>query len=288
MHCMHHPILLNLVHHVSRLFTHVQSSSDSLWSSMFENVYLNYSSLQVPYYPVLGNHDWGYGWSGGLAQVQYSSLSPYWKMPSLNYSMNFDIPGGGTVSMVFIETCRLAVSENKWCNYKGGTVSYNQQIALIQHQLARIDTMLSDAVSKRPTWLLVVGHYEVFSAGDHGDMSEMKQYLLPLLQKYNVDAYICGHDHISEILTYGDQVYVVAGAGAMVDYLKATTSANLIWYGVGYSSFASAVVTTSALTFNFIDTSGDTKVDAASPLPPPPPPPLLSTMIVETLVTALF
>ena len=273
---------------------------------MFEDVYLNYSSLQVPYYPVLGNHDWGYGWSGGLAQVQYSSLSPYWKMPSLNYSMNFDIPGGGTVGIVFVETCRLAVEQSKWCvlivsfvyicriphthtritpsikqpphhlytpclsrhllstvsrcNYKGGTVTYDQQIALINQQLVHIDQMLSDAVSNRPTWVLVVGHYEVFSAGDHGDMSEMKQYLLPLLQKYDVDAYICGHDHISEILTYGDQVYVVAGAGAMVDYLKATTTANLVWYGVGYSAFGSVVATTSALTFSFIDTSGDTKV----------------------------
>ena len=109
---------------------------------------------------------------------------------------------------------------------------------------------------------MVVGHYEIFSAGDHGDMSEMKQYLLPLLQKYDVDAYICGHDHISEILTYGDQAYIVAGAGAMVDYLKTTTSANLIWYGVGYSAFGSVVATTSALTFSFIDTSGNTKVGA--------------------------
>ena len=217
---------------------------------MFENVYLNHTSLQVPYYPVLGNHDWGYGWSGGLAQVQYSSLSSYWKMPALNYSMNFDIPGGGNVGIVFVETCRLAVEQSKWyvlytyitlpmyfeifhnnpiyfyhlpitytsllvtlrfiittrCNYKGGTVTYDQQIALIQQQLVHIEKMLSDAVRNRPTWLLVVGHYEVFSAGDHGDMSEMKQYLLPLLQKYDVDAYICGHDHISEILTYGDQV----------------------------------------------------------------------------------
>lgn len=51
-----------------------------------------------------------------------------------------------------------------------------------------------------PTWLIVVGHYPIFSRGEHGDISELKEYLLPLLIKYKVNAYICGHDHISEHL----------------------------------------------------------------------------------------
>ena len=54
----------------------------------------------------------------------------------------------------------------------------------------------------KPTWLIVVGHYPIYSSGEHGDISELKEYLLPLLLKYNVHAYFCGHDHISEHLRY--------------------------------------------------------------------------------------
>jgi hypothetical protein len=67
---------------------------------------------------VQGNHDHGYGIKGALAQVQYSAVSSYWTMPSTNYSVTHDLPGGGTVAFVFVETCRLAASESKACNYK--------------------------------------------------------------------------------------------------------------------------------------------------------------------------
>ena len=156
----------------------VQSTSDSQWSGSWSSVYLGYSGLNVPWYPVLvstqlpygerssghfsahlyphtsphvpiyaplcpaappppptpptppptpppapapvdqGNHDWGMGFQGALAQVQYSSVSSYWTMPSTNYSVTHDLPGGGTVAFVFVETCRLAASESKACNYK--------------------------------------------------------------------------------------------------------------------------------------------------------------------------
>jgi hypothetical protein len=82
-------------------------------------------------------------------------------MPALNYSMNFDIPNGGSVAIVFIETCRLATDQNKWCSYKGGSISYADELALIKKQLVWIDGMLAAAVAKNPTWLLVVGHYQV-------------------------------------------------------------------------------------------------------------------------------
>jgi hypothetical protein len=67
----------------------------------------------------------------------------------------------------------------------------------IQNQLEFIDAMLDEATRNCPTWLLVAGHYPIFSMGEHGDTSELQTYLLPLLQKHNVHAYFCGHDHFS-------------------------------------------------------------------------------------------
>jgi hypothetical protein len=47
--------------------------------------------------------------------------------------------------------------------------------------------------------LLVAGHYPVVSMGEHGDTDELKSYLVPLLEKYRVNAYFNGHDHFSEV-----------------------------------------------------------------------------------------
>jgi hypothetical protein len=47
-----------------------------------------------------------------------------------------------------------------------------------------------------------MGHYPIYSSGEHSDISELVSYIDPLLVEYNVDAYFCGHDHISEHLRY--------------------------------------------------------------------------------------
>jgi len=81
-------------------------------------------------------------------------------------------------------------------------VSTQEQNRRIQNQLLHIRRMLTLAVSQRPylDWVLVAGHYPIYSRGPHGDTDELVTYLWPLLLEFGVDAYICGHDHISEHL----------------------------------------------------------------------------------------
>lgn len=129
----------------------------------------------------------------------------------------------------------------------------------INNQLYYIEKYLIDATTTDnfATWTIVVGHYPIYSAGDHGDIYELKKYLLPLLEKYEVHAYICGHDHISEHLSINNINYFVSGAGSMTDKLgKTTSSANLHWYGVGYSAFSVMTATEESLSFDFIDVNG--------------------------------
>jgi hypothetical protein len=104
---------------------------------------------------VLGNHDYG---SKPLAQVERTALYPngYWQMPGTNYTKIYDIPGGGTVQIVFIDTTTLAPSENKYTNENGG-ISKSTQSARISNQLAAVKGILDATVSKPPTWLLVAG-----------------------------------------------------------------------------------------------------------------------------------
>lgn len=87
-------------------------------------------------------------------------------------------------------------------------------------------------------------------------MAELQQYLLPLLKKYHVHAYICGHDHIAEHLRYGDYEteFFVVGAGSMVDTVNENSAAKLIWAGPSYASFAAINATAQNLTISYYDT----------------------------------
>jgi len=230
--------------------------------------------------------DYGYGLTGVKAQLQRTQNhtdDDTWIFPSTNYTKVFPIPGSqDTVAIVFVDTTTLAPSENSCCNSKSydlmtsltflstlsfflyfhSGVSSSTQKMLIDDQLYHIEKALLSLTTSAnpPKWLLMAGHYPVFSGGEHGDTDELVQYLQPLIEEYNVDAYICGHDHISEHLQYGSTHYFVAGAGSMADKLGNTNSqANMVWYGVGYSAFAVGEATSTSLTVSFVDTSNAVK-----------------------------
>ncbi len=236
----------------------VSSSTDVLWSYLWKNVYLtNYPDLYIPWYPVFGNHDYGGSTDAQIQRFLDHSDDDIWMFESSYYLKTFAIPGGGSVAILFVDTTTLAPSENKCCNEKGG-ISTDVQQQRIASQLTFInESLASVSGANRPTWLFVSGHYPVFSAGDKGDTEELLVYLLPLLESYGVDAYFCGHDHISEHLQYGAMHHFVAGAGSMTDKLGSTASqANMLWYGVGYSAFAAVDVNYTSFTVQYINAYG--------------------------------
>lgn len=53
-------------------------------------------------------------------------------------------------------------------------------------------------MESRAKWKFVVGHHAIRSVGHHGDTQELVQQLLPILEAYNVDLYMNGHDHCLE------------------------------------------------------------------------------------------
>lgn len=215
----------------------------------------------------------------------YNLDDDLWVFPARNYTSFHSIPftKNGGVAIVYIDTTTLAPSVNKCCNENGyvyfilfflilinciyflifnfSGISKGEQKKRIVNQLFYIEKYLYEAIQTKPSWLIVAGHYPVFSAGDQGDTSELYYYLLPLLEKYNVHAYVCGHDHISEHLqgSYGSNgvQYFVSGAGAMTDGLKGNTNGKLVWSGTGYSAFSAIQANSSHLITNFIDTSGN-------------------------------
>ena len=230
--------------------------------SLWRSVYLpSGSSLDVPWYSVLGNHDYGNGDKGVAAQVARTTETDddNWHMPEKNYTHTFPIKGGGTVKVVFIDTTTLAPSSNKCCNEAGG-VSLEEQQSRIDNQLEWIERHLQQAQEENPSWLIVAGHYPIYSIGSHSDNAELVTHLQPLLEKYHVDAYFSGHDHISEHLKYNGIEYFVAGAASLTDKVGAidSSAAELHWAGAGFSAFAAVAATPANLAVEYVNMKGET------------------------------
>lgn len=48
-------------------------------------------------------------------------------------------------------------------------------------------------------YLIVAGHYPVYSGGSHGSTVCLKRRLKPMLETYHVSAYFSGHDHSAQV-----------------------------------------------------------------------------------------
>lgn len=83
------------VHH----FEGVRSVNDPLWMTNYELVY-SHPELMIPWYPILGNHEYR---GNTQAVLDYSQVSARWEMPARYYTKvleNDDI----TVRLVMIDT----------------------------------------------------------------------------------------------------------------------------------------------------------------------------------------
>jgi len=166
--------------------------TDSRFANTFANVYTQ-TALQTRWYMVLGNHDW----IGNVsAQVEYTKHSKLWYLPSIWYSTVIPIPGtSSTAEFVFYDT---QIFSDQW-----GSTLANQQLSWIESTLN----------SSKADWLFVLGHYPVYSVGGNGPTPLIVEYLLPVLEKYNVDAYINGHEHNMEHVSTNGIEFFTSGAG---------------------------------------------------------------------------
>lgn len=172
----------------------------------FEKVYTA-PSLQVPWWLNAGNHDW-HAVANATAQLAYThapGTSKRWNFPAFYYSMNTtftDASSGAslTAQFVFIDTvilCGLSVP-----GAKGQPVPpADADPASVQLQWLTATLAASTA-----DWLIVAGHYPVFSVAEHGSTACLIQQVQPLLVANKVALYINGHDHNLQHLDDGTGV----------------------------------------------------------------------------------
>jgi len=211
------------------------------FKSTFSDVYTA-ASLQSRWYIVAGNHD-HYG--NVTAEVAHTADDPRWYFPALWYTETMQA-FNTTVQFVFFDTVVYADYPN--------TDQAAQQRTWIEATLA----------ASTADWLLVVGHYPVYSVAEHGPTPLLVSDLRPLLLKYNVDAYFSGHDHSLQYLSDGTIDYFLTGAGHLTEDSHAHQSdvppgySKFYWAGPNDNSggFITVEVTWEKLTVNYLDESG--------------------------------
>lgn len=168
----------------------VKSISDAQWQEKFEIPYGTPCLAALPVYPVLGNHD--YRWSP-QAQIDYSAMSPRWRMPGRFYSVDF----GPLARLIALDTNRF-----DWCGL---------------WRQCTFDFLKYQAVSASGRWRIAVGHHPMAGSSSHGrsyDGTLFKHTVRPYVCK-EVDFYLAGHSHQMEHLNFDGcrTEFLIAGTG---------------------------------------------------------------------------
>ena len=191
----------------------VSSTDDEGWRESFEDVY-SFKSLNVPWYSVFGNHDYG----GSIqAQLDYGKINQRWATKERYYSFEKLIPGSTQkVLFIFIDT-----------NPFDPTLNHRSHSDLaMQDTAAQKKWMQQVLSSSTANWKIMIGHHPLFSTGARkAQFPSVRNSLLPLITKYHVNAYFSGHEHDLEYQKPdGPTHYFVNGAGSAVRPIKSNES----------------------------------------------------------------
>ena len=221
----------------------VNSTTDPLWQFSFERVYKG-AHLNLPFYAALGNHDYQ---QSPQTQIDYTKLSGRWQLPARYYTQ---VIGAGTtraLRLVVLDTNPFVTA------YRQNVSAYPDILQDTGRQLHWADSVLAAA---REPWTIVVGHHPIYSVGaDHGDQPELVSQLQPLLAKYKVPLYLCGHSHTLQYLRPGGPTeYAVSGSGgAPLGTLADSTRAT---FARAIGGFAVISVNADSLRLNFVSNTG--------------------------------
>jgi len=162
----------------------VSSADDPQFATKFE---APYAKLDIPFYVVLGNHDYGassFEWYRGEFQKQYALKNPKWKFPKEYYTF---VAKEGHADFFAFDTARLMWGD------------------MVEEQKTFLNKAIGDS---KALWKIAFAHHPYLSNGQHGNAGWYEGIpLVPILSGGTVkdfmdsvicgkvDLYLCGHDH---------------------------------------------------------------------------------------------
>ncbi len=226
--------------------TGVTALGDVQWQDKFE---IPYEGLDLPFYAVLGNHDYALTTNQESAdfQVEYSKVSDKWVMPARHYAhrhANVEFLALDTQAMNFPTTLVDEFeAQERWMEERLGTPADG--------------------------WRIVYGHHPYISNGEHGNAgafdnfpSEFDISGIRLKERFEAtvcgaaDLYVCGHDHDREWLEQrcDGTRFIVSGAGSK---LREFDDAQPVHFGDATTEgFAWFQIDDDELTVQFWDRTG--------------------------------
>lgn len=220
----------------------VKNAEDPRFAATWDNVF-DAESLQHRWYVVAGNHDHNGNVTGEIA---YTKKSDRWYFPNNYYTEVMTVPGTKTTARFVFLDC----GEFGW---------------IFPPQLEWLNKTLAEATED---WVIMVGHFPVYSIAEHGPTDFIIQKVKPLLNQHKVAAWIDGHDHtLQHLHVDGDSAdYYVVGAGHDVSHDQShlkdcpKDSSKFFWpESGGVSGLAAVTLNTTHLTFDFYDSEDTTK-----------------------------
>lgn len=226
-------------------FEGVASINDPLWMTNYELIY-SHPELMLDWLVISGNHEY----RGNTQAIQdYTKVSRRWSAPARYYAKTVEAGKGEKLLLVLIDTPPLIDK------YRNDTETYPDAGRQdMQAQLRWIERTLAESDAK---WKVVIGHHPVYAETpkEDSERADMRTRLEPLLDKYGVDMYCCGHIHnFQHIKPAGSKVdYLVNTSGSLPRKVKAIEGTAFCSPEAGFTVFS---VNEATLTMNLMNGKG--------------------------------
>jgi UDP-2,3-diacylglucosamine pyrophosphatase LpxH len=169
----------------------VKSVDDEEWNLKIENIYTAPSLYAMPWYVIAGNHEY----NGNVqAIIDYSQKSERWNAPARYYSQTRTIAANVECLFVFIDTPPL-IDKLRTEQTDTGAPAYSD--AGQQDMNAQLEWLEQLLASSQARWKIVFGHHPVYAetSKSKSERKDMQARVAPILEKYGVTMYVCGHIH---------------------------------------------------------------------------------------------
>ncbi|MCL2502551.1 MAG: metallophosphoesterase [Bacteroidales bacterium] len=237
------------IHHVG-----VIGVEDTVWNERIEDIYTAPSLHAIPWYVVLGNHEYQ-----GCVQaiIDYSKVSERWNAPERYFTMTQRIGRKNNILFVFIDTTPL-IEKYRQLDHEEHIYSDASEQS-IERQINWLDSVL---LGSNDRWKIVVGHHPVYAktTKEAHERTDMQKRVGALFEKHGVDFYICGHIHnFQHIHRTGSKVhYVVNSSASQSRPVYEIDEVEGMIFGNPDPGFSVFTVLDNSVRFLFVNHTGET------------------------------
>jgi len=237
--------------------------TDSRFKDTFEDCFVGDSlsnSSGFQFHVVAGNHDH----RGNVpAQIEYTKHSARWNFPDYHHSISKTAPDGSTIDILLIDTVQLSgnsqLNDEDTDSLRGSELLGPADPLAATNQLEWLDAQLKASTAD---YIIVGGHYPVFSIAEHGPTNALQPSNFPYLRDNRVSAYMCGHEHNEQHIDVGDGTqYHVIGSAHSAD--KSTAHASTVkseyvkFHGTPKGGFATVSISKAGMVVKHLDQTGE-------------------------------